>query len=100
MEVDQEGAYCVLVRLRNPLPQLVLPFHDLVPLSLGLLAAARAQPVSQQLSYSLTLQAPHHNGLRSQGETQIQHVFTRTSTCDSMTEEQSGLGTQRKHQNG
>ena len=56
VEVDEEGADGVLVRLAHPPPQAVLALHHIVPLPLGRLRAVPAQPVRQQHTYRQRLQ--------------------------------------------
>ena len=56
IEVDKEGADGVLVGLRHPPPEVVVPLHNLVPLALGLIAAHRGQPVRKELPHRLALQ--------------------------------------------
>lgn len=59
MEVDEEGPDGVLVGVGNMRPEPVLPFHDVTPFHLGLLAAGGGQPVAQQLLHSLCLHSCH-----------------------------------------
>lgn len=55
----------MLVGLRHAVPQHVLPLHNLIPLSLGFITAARAQPMCQQLPDSLPLEGVTQNALSS-----------------------------------
>ena len=45
VKVHQERSDGMFVGLRNPVPQAMLPFHNLVPFVPGLIACSGAEPV-------------------------------------------------------
>ena len=55
VEVNQERSDGVFVGLRNPIPEALLPFSNLIPFIPGLIACSRTEPMGQQLRDRLAL---------------------------------------------